>query len=132
MKNPTRSQLLKTLEEKGTSRGTYHTSEEIKDVLYAAFNDYGDGNDEIKDVDDLLDDMWRSADSAIPVYNADLLDWFAKNHDAVDDYINETGSTMGADGIIWLISASYCWTLQQEAEQELRIQYDYTQSELNQ
>lgn len=115
----TRKQLLATLQDNApTSTFGYHTGEEIADVLRAVFADYGDMTDEIKDVEDLYNDVWNECDSKTPVYNADLLNWLKANHTAVDDYRRETGGD-ASDSIIQLIMQAYCWTLQQDAQRAL-------------
>lgn len=131
MKNPTRQQLLDRLEDKepSSSHG-YHTSKEIAYTLEKVLSDYGNATDEIKDVEDLYNDLWNECDGATPIYTIDLLEWFKTNYTAVDDYKSETGGD--ADTIIDLIMAAYCWTLQQEVEDAMRELYTDVSIDLNQ
>lgn len=132
MKNTTRQHLLDALNSNApTSSHDYHTSEEITEVLQAVLNDYGNSTDEIKDVEDLYNDLWNECDSKTPIYNDDLLDWVKANYTAVDDYRNETGGD-ASDSIIQLIMAAYAWTLQQEAMDALQTLYTNASEALNQ
>jgi len=74
----------------------------------------------------LITSISKWAEHYTPKFHADLIQWFAKNSTAIDDYIEQFGYAPDTD-IIQIIRAAYRWTLEMAITDVLHyIQEDIT------
>lgn len=119
-----KTKLLKTLDaHKGdnyhfAADRKYHTPEEIMDIICEVIDN---ADDEISEADNLRDNIMEYADSATPVYNHDLAEWFSDNWQAYDEIADELGKDGMGDNIMRGIMTAYCLTLEHEAGAALDV-----------
>lgn len=67
------------------------------------------------DNDDIREGISENADSATPIYNHNLAEWFGSNWKAYDEIAEEFGKASMGENIMRGIAIAYCMTLEREA-----------------
>ena len=103
-----------------TSSRKYHNPVVIMDVIGEVLA----SADNVNDINDLKDAITEQANSAAPVFNYDLAQWFANNWQAYNDIAYELGQDgmileHARDDIMRGIEIAYCLTLEREAMEAL-------------
>lgn len=100
-----------------TGARDYHEPEEIMDIIREVL-EYEE-EEELSETDDLRDAINDQADSATPVYNHALAEWFGQNWQAYDEVAEEFGQDGMGDNIMRGIAMAYCYTLERECMEAL-------------
>lgn len=102
-------------------RGECHdySEEDVKSFLL----DYLREDEEAKDFEELVDKLQYNGriseycDGLIPIYYADIAEWFIGNWSAVDDYVSEFGTDsvyMKNNGIMKMIQCAFGMTAERD------------------
>lgn len=118
------SQLLAHFTTNSTHWGDNHgnLAEHVKDFI----NDYySDKLDQVVDMDELSDNLAQYADNSTPIYYNNIAEWFAKNWNAVNEYVQDIGIPDARKfDIMRTIQAAYCYTLENEMRELIQETVD--------